>query len=729
MTCYLTKRLKHVEDVTDSRNRPLDTRKSVESQERYEAIVNPVEEQPAAMTAAVVPPILISHHPHPHHHAQTKARCDFGDGRSSTAKMYASSMPGSFGKNTQIGLEQGSPIKAPQRPPPQPPVRSESKDLGREYSARTPESSLLEAKRIFKPIEEYIIESFLSRECINTSFSSLRPNGPQHTASADSNRPAIPATVEDIKYSDDTLSGMDAKTLLVGDIAENGSWWTGRRTTKKLPDRSRSFGTGKSSDASSTTSELVNSKSPHIDWIELEEWYRMVLYPGKDWQFRLRKLRGIQNDGSVDDGLSLQLASDIGNAIGEAQLHVQRVLLKATETLLKRPGAPLKRPADTRFLLIVLANPLLYPSYRPHNNRPSRSGSRVENRGESRKHTHSGKPPWEAHTGPTSSKPSANAPGRHSGIIKRVLGLLSNLPNECHHYLVAWFKRFPEINFRRLVELIGSFVTYRLTRQHGKKVSTTHDATAGLIPTLSASGYSSSAALHAALGLSGQPAKKEDGASKPVVYDDDWQIKAAARVMALIFSANTCGRARKTDLRIPLFVDPPHHVRNVANESVHRHGHIVPTSSFYNTLLDYSDLVADFESWEQKKSKFAFCQYPFFLSIWAKIQIMEYDARRQMEVKAREAFFDSIMTRKVIQQYLILNVRRECLVEDSLKAVSQVVGSGGEEIKKGLRIQFKGEEGIDGGGLRKEWFLLLVRDVFNPEHGNCCNPPSLGLRS
>jgi E3 ubiquitin-protein ligase HECTD2 len=56
-------------------------------------------------------------------------------------------------------------------------------------------------------------------------------------------------------------------------------------------------------------------------------------------------------------------------------------------------------------------------------------------------------------------------------------------------------------------------------------------------------------------------------------------------------------------------------------------------------------------------------------------------------------------------------------VEDSLKGVSEVVGSGGEEIKKGLRIEFKGEEGIDAGGLRKEWFLLLVRDVFNPEHG------------
>jgi len=70
-----------------------------------------------------------------------------------------------------------------------------------------------------------------------------------------------------------------------------------------------------------------------------------------------------------------------------------------------------------------------------------------------------------------------------------------------------------------------------------------------------------------------------------------------------------------------------------------------------------------------------------------------------------------------VSQYLFLSIRRDCLVEDSLKSVSEVVGAGGEEIKKGLRIEFKGEEGIDAGGLRKEWFLLLVRDVFNPEHG------------
>lgn len=69
-----------------------------------------------------------------------------------------------------------------------------------------------------------------------------------------------------------------------------------------------------------------------------------------------------------------------------------------------------------------------------------------------------------------------------------------------------------------------------------------------------------------------------------------------------------------------------------------------------------------------------------------------------METKAREAFFDSIVSRKAVSQHLILKIRRECLVKDSLRGVSEVVGSEKEEIKKSLQIKFSDEEGIDAGG-------------------------------
>lgn len=285
---------------------------------------------------------------------------------------------------------------------------------------------------------------------------------------------------------------------------------------------------------------------------------------------------------------------------------------------------------------------------------------------------------------------------------------MSNAPAECHTHLAAWFARYSEPSFVQTKDLISGFLAYRLIRQNEKKYEAQIDFTAGLIPSMGPS--NSAAALHAALGQAPRSKKKQQE-KKKVVYQEDWQIRAAAQVLGFLFAANNMGHARHGLGHRP---DSP---GNRNRELVKAPGQMLATSDFYMTLLDDSDLVADFEAWERKQGRFSFCQHPFLLSIGAKIQILEHDARRQMETKARDAFFDSIMTNRVVQQFLVLDIRRECLVEDSLKAVSEVIGGGGEEIKKGLKINFKGEEGVDAGGLRKEWFLLLVREVFNPDHG------------
>lgn len=570
------------------------------------------------------------------------------------------------------------------------------------------------AKSLFKPLEDYIIASFGSFECVNSSFSTVRPRMVPRAASEGTKQSMAPPPSERYPRNETQMSEMDAKTLLLGDFAENGSWWTGERSEMRSPERARTQRAGNSH-------ESVTLKSPRIDWSEMNEWYKVVIEGGRFWQKRIDDLTESGYQRPPDEVLE-----EIEDEVLEAQSHAQRVLLKATESLLKRPGRLLSEPNDLRFLLIILANPLLYPVH-------STSKSTERNRSRSRSRdraTHFNRSSYEAPNWSmsSSSRGMSNAgkgsSGQHSGIIKRILGLLSNVSNECHHHLVSWFARYSDAQFQRAIDLIGSFVTYRLTRQHGKKREVDQDLTAGLVPSIGGPGRTSSAALHAALGASAQPSKKSDGTPKSVIYNDDWQIKAAARVMALFFSANNSGLARRGEIRPVALLEGGHSAGLAARDRAHNHGQIVPTSDFYNTLLDYTDLIADFEAWESKRGKFSFCQYPFFLSIWAKIQIMEHDARRQMEVKAREAFFDSIMTRKTVNQYLVLKIRRDCLVEDSLKGVSEVVGTGGEEIKKGLRIEFKGEEGIDAGGLRKEWFLLLVRDVFNPEHGmipNSCS--------
>lgn len=49
------------------------------------------------------------------------------------------------------------------------------------------------------------------------------------------------------------------------------------------------------------------------------------------------------------------------------------------------------------------------------------------------------------------------------------------------------------------------------------------------------------------------------------------------------------------------------------------------------------------------------------------------------------------------------------------------------DLKKSLRIEFIGEDGVDAGGLRKEWFLLLVRQLFDPQFGTFSTLVRLGI--
>ncbi|KFZ15303.1 hypothetical protein V501_02766 [Pseudogymnoascus sp. VKM F-4519 (FW-2642)] len=570
-------------------------------------------------------------------------------------------------------------------------------------------------RNIFGPLEDYIVASFQSHDCINGSFStklaSVESRGPAK-GSLNFTRPVVD---ERRRPTPDLMPPMGTKTIPRG-LTENAAWLARDGAIPSHTNGSISQRGNIPIANGPTALNDVNRSSPRIDWDLLFQWYDSIIHVGDDWSRHMAEI--LSSVGLGFNSPSIDEMNHIEGEVAEAQRHTRRVLLRATEGLLKRPGRLLNEPSDTRFLLIILANPLLYPSSSPilrDGVRVSRAppGYPVPSKIAASSSSSKNKSPLRS---PLTTEETDTGPGHHSGIIKRILGLLSNLPNECHHHLVSWFSEFSEVHFQQTTELVGSFVTYRLTRQNNRRRDTGHDPTGGLVPNMPSSGHRTMAALHAELNGRGQGAKFSTEKRNNVKYNDDWQIRAAARVMALLFAANNNGSRRRNAL-LPHPSYEEHHIVSMPHERTYHRNQILPTSHFYNTLLDYSDLIADFEAWEAKRGKFTFCQYPFFLSIWAKIQIMEHDARRQMEIKAREAFFDSIMTRKSVNQYLVLKVRRDCLVEDSLKGVSEVVGGGGEEIKKGLRIEFKGEEGIDAGGLRKEWFLLLVRDVLNPEHG------------
>lgn len=83
-----------------------------------------------------------------------------------------------------------------------------------------------------------------------------------------------------------------------------------------------------------------------------------------------------------------------------------------------------------------------------------------------------------------------------------------------------------------------------------------------------------------------------------------------------------------------------------------------------------------------------------------------------MRLKQRQAYF-SLLDGVKDDPVFVLKIRRDHLLEDSLAQIPQ----NDNQLKKKLFVTFEGEEGVDAGGLKKEYFLLLCRQLFSSKFG------------
>ncbi|GAB5578606.1 probable E3 ubiquitin-protein ligase HECTD2 isoform X1 [Prionailurus iriomotensis] len=153
------------------------------------------------------------------------------------------------------------------------------------------------------------------------------------------------------------------------------------------------------------------------------------------------------------------------------------------------------------------------------------------------------------------------------------------------------------------------------------------------------------------------------------------------------------------------------------------HPPLIPYTDFYNSTLDHIDLMEEYHTWQSfgnshstSASWFSFCQYPFVISIAAKKIIIQRDSEQQMISIARQSLVDKVSRRQrpdMNMLFLNMKVRRTHLVSDSLDELTRKRA----DLKKKLKVTFVGEAGLDMGGLTKEWFLLLIRQIFHPDYG------------
>lgn len=183
---------------------------------------------------------------------------------------------------------------------------------------------------------------------------------------------------------------------------------------------------------------------------------------------------------------------------------------------------------------------------------------------------------------------------------------------------------------------------------------------------------------------------------------------------------------RESCLRVSLEVmEGLHKVNNRAENPVSYTVFYIPE------LTNSLNLRTDYLRWiqseamlnnQREKTTLSFCKYPFVFDPKAKYTLLQTDATIQMQNAFQEAhnanignlLFNGMLDAEVISPFLVLRVKRENIVQNTL---SQVIRLGPMEYKKPLQVVFEGEQGVDAGGIKKEFFLLLMREILDPKYG------------
>ncbi|XP_015119706.1 ubiquitin-protein ligase E3A [Diachasma alloeum] len=141
-------------------------------------------------------------------------------------------------------------------------------------------------------------------------------------------------------------------------------------------------------------------------------------------------------------------------------------------------------------------------------------------------------------------------------------------------------------------------------------------------------------------------------------------------------------------------------------------------TDFYNELLsEMVEMDKDFAYYKSEQpKKFSFMNYAFILTPATKTLGLYYDNRIRMYSERRMSFFQSYVGQPT-NPYLRLKVRRDFLIDDALVELEMVAMENPTDLKKQLVVEFEGEQGVDEGGVSKEFFQLVVEEIFNPDYG------------
>jgi hypothetical protein len=147
----------------------------------------------------------------------------------------------------------------------------------------------------------------------------------------------------------------------------------------------------------------------------------------------------------------------------------------------------------------------------------------------------------------------------------------------------------------------------------------------------------------------------------------------------------------------------------------------LPTSAFYNPAFT---ALVPFDAYQDPSMPL--WRYPAILTLQFKSIMLQHELGRTQHEVTQTAIEDArkdYLSRNIqwvlrselqARAFLVLTVSREDVIEDSIQLMGEQTT---ESLKRRLIANFRGEEGVDVGGVTREYFHLVIEQAFSPDYG------------
>jgi len=138
---------------------------------------------------------------------------------------------------------------------------------------------------------------------------------------------------------------------------------------------------------------------------------------------------------------------------------------------------------------------------------------------------------------------------------------------------------------------------------------------------------------------------------------------------------------------------------------------ILNNVEFYNNAINECRDLRIILYWDVRcsnRGKLNLCKFHWLFDAASKQNIMHNFARERMN----ENILMSMFSRD--SPFLLLTINRNNIILDTLRQLQQ---KDQFDLKKPLKVKFIGEQGVDEGGVKKEYFQILIRELFDTKFG------------